>query len=233
MSRSLYEKIERGVARPQKEFAADCDSLFEVPDIFAELQRAATRQPHPSWFAPRVELEEQADIVTDWVPETIPGLLQTPEFALSIVRANRPYADPAAVQGTVDRRLARQEILLRDNPPKFWLVLSECALRQTVGSAAVMRGQLDRLVELGESSLVVIQVLPFACPDGPGADGPLALFERNGHRPVAYAEGYGGGRVIEAPGEVAEVTEVLNVIKSCALSPLNSLALIREIREGW
>lgn len=80
-----------------------------------------------------------------------------------------------------------------------------------------MRGQLDKLIAAAEGQSAVIQVLPFSCADAPGAGGPLALFERAGHPPVAYAEGWESGRVIEQPEEVATVVTTLNVIKSSAL----------------
>lgn len=231
VSRSLYKKIEQGTARPQPRFAADCDELFDVPDVFAELQREAMRRAHPPWFAPKVDLEQTSDGWTEWEPRTVPSMFQTPRFAYAIARANLPCAVPSAIESTVDARLARQEVLSRDNPPKLQMIIPESALRQAVGSADVMREQLGRLIELGESPHVILQVLPFTCADAPGASGPLVLFEREGQPPVAYAEGYGGGRVIDAPSELADVIMTLNVIKSCALSPRDSCALTREIQK--
>lgn len=233
VSKSLYEKLEQGTARPQPAFAADCDELFGTPGVFVKLQRDATKRAHPSWFAPRVELEEEADGITDWEPRAPHGLLQTEEFASAITRASRPYASAAVIDEAVRARLERQAILERESPPQVWFVLYEAALVQLVGDAGVMRRQIDKVIEVAESSLAVVQVLPFTSADSPGADGPLALFERDGRPPVAYAEGYGGGRVIEAPDELSAVVTALNVIKSCALGPKESLAFLRQKREGW
>ena len=40
-------------------------------------------------------------------------------------------------------------ILMRDDPPKLWVVLSEGVLRQAVGGVRVMREQLDHLLAAG------------------------------------------------------------------------------------
>lgn len=47
---------------------------------------------------------------------------------------------------------------------------------------------------------------------------------------VAYTECYGGGRIVEQREEVADLTMVMSLIRSSALSPADSLELIREVR---
>lgn len=232
VSRSLVEKIEQGIARPQPDFAADCDKLFGVPKVFAVLQRDAMRQAHPAWFTPRVDLETNADSIIDWEPRAPHGLLQTEEFARSMIEAS-PFDPPSVIENAVQSRLERQKIFDREPPPRLWAILYEASLVQVVGSASVMRGQLDKLIAVAEGRYAVIQILPFKCADAPGARGPLALFERAGHPPVAYAEGWDSGRVIEQPDEVAAVITALNVIKSSALGPRDSLALLKKTREAW
>jgi hypothetical protein len=56
------------------------------------------------------------------------------------------------------------------------------------------------------------------------------LFEFDGSPPVAYLEGWGSGRVLKDPKEVATIVTALDMIKGCALSPIKSAQLITEIR---
>ncbi len=81
-----------------------------------------------------------------------------------------------------------------------------------------------------EAQGIVLQVLPFAVSDAPGVDGPAALFEFDGSPPVAYLEGWGSGRVLKGPNEVATITTALGMIKGCARSPIESARLMTEIR---
>jgi hypothetical protein len=76
----------------------------------------------------------------------------------------------------------------------------------------------------------VLQVLPFTVSDAPGVDGPAALFEFDGSTPVAYFEGWGSGRAVKDPREVAAIATALSMIKGCALSPIDSAQLMTTIR---
>ena len=59
-------------------------------------------------------------------------------------------------------RLKRQDLLTGPRPPQVWAVIDEGALRRPVGGPAVMRGQLNRLIEVAQLRQVTIQVVPFA-----------------------------------------------------------------------
>jgi transcriptional regulator with XRE-family HTH domain len=230
MSKSLYQKIEACERKPQREFAEQCDEAFGTPEVFVRIYSDMVTEPYPAWFGPRVEYEDRAAVITDWEQRGIPGLLQTEAYARAVIRACRPYDAPAALEQTIRGRLERQDILVRENPPKLWAVISEGVLRQVVGGHHIMREQLDHLVTMSESPQAVIQVLPFSATDAPGADGPAALFEFADEPSVAYLEGWDAGRVVEDPKDVAQIATALSMIKSCALSPGDSQRLIAEIR---
>ena len=75
----------------------------------------------------------------------------------------------------------------------------------------------------------MIQVLPFAASDHPGADGPISVFDFADAASVAYTECKGGGMIVESAGQVAELTTV-NLIRAVALPPRESMNLIMQIR---
>src|SRR6266700_7067973 len=52
----------------------------------------------PSWFRTFVGLEEAASLIRGYDPHWIPGLLQTPEYALASVRTGFPGASEDAVR---------------------------------------------------------------------------------------------------------------------------------------
>ena len=76
----------------------------------------------------------------------------------------------------------------------------------------------------------MLQVLPFAVTDAPGVDGPAAMFEFDDSATVVYLEGWGSGRVLKDPKEVAAIATALSMIKGCALSPIDSAQLMTKIR---
>jgi hypothetical protein len=160
----------------------------------------------------------------------VPGLLQTRSYASAVIRACRPYDAEEKLEQDAAARIERQNILTRDDPPKLWVVLGEGVLRQAVGGVRVMREQLGHLLSLAEAQGIVLQVLPFAVSDAPGVDGPAALFEFGDSPPVAYLEGWGSGRVLKDPRDVAAIATALSMIKGCALSPIDSAQLMTKIR---
>ena len=106
----------------------------------------------------------------------------------------------------------------------------EGVLRQVVGGVRVMREQLDHLLSLADGQGVVLQVLPFKVSDAPGTDGPAALFEFDDGPPVAYLEGWGSGRAVIDPKEVAAIATAISMVKGCALSPVDSVQIMMKIR---
>jgi hypothetical protein len=230
MSSSLYQKIELCDRKPQRDMATRGDELFGTPNVFARVYKDIVTEPHPDWFGPCVEYEDQATAITIWEQRGIPGLVQTEAYARTVVRAGRPYDPPEAVELVVRSRVERQDILARDRPPKLWMVIDEGALRHLVGGQEVMAEQLDHLMAVSDSSRAVIQVYPFSAVDAPGVNGPATLFEFEDQQPVAYLEGWEAGRIVEDPPAIADITAALNMIKGCALSPRDSRQLIAEIR---
>jgi Domain of unknown function (DUF5753) len=99
-----------------------------------------------------------------------------------------------------------------------------------VGGAAVMAEQLDKLIVLARQHGIVIQILPFSANDYAGGDGAIAVFEFAAAPTVCYTECYGGGRIVEAPDEVAGLMTVVSMLRASALSPAESRKLMSEIR---
>jgi len=80
------------------------------------------------------------------------------------------------VEGRIDFRVKQQALLTRPDPPELHVVLDEAVLRRPVGSVAVMRHQLERLLEWIERPNVVLQILRFAAGEHAGMDGSFVIF---------------------------------------------------------
>jgi transcriptional regulator with XRE-family HTH domain len=230
LSLSSVKQYEAGRKKPGRKFATWCDEFYGCPGTFERLYDGMIAESYPPWFGPRVLFEDKAACIHEWEMRGIPGLLQTRSYAGAVIRACRPYDSKDELDRDAAARIERQNILMREDPPKLWVVLGEGVLRQAVGGVRVMREQLDHLLSLAEAQGIVLQVLPFAVSDAPGVDGPAALFEFDDSPPVAYLEGWGSGRVLMDPKEVAAIAMALGMIKGCALSPIHSAQLMTTIR---
>lgn len=230
-SGSYVSDVERRERPATLDFARACDKAFGTPGTFERWRDLMKRGVYPSWFYPVIPHEAAAVRIHGWALGPVPGLLQTEDYARSLIGVTRPQDSDGQVEALVMARMERQEILSGDRPPVLWYVLDESVLRRAVGGPAVMDAQLEKLIAFGSAGGTVLQVLPFAAGDQAGADGPVTVYESVNAPTVCYTECYRGGRLVEDPGEVADMVMTLNMLRASALSPRDSLEMMRRIRK--
>lgn len=229
---ALVSAVEQCKRSPTTDFAARCDALTSAPGTFARWQAQVARESYPAFFAPVVAFERDAVRIHGWELGAVPGLVQTEAYAEAVVRARNPSGGIEVVERIVAARMERQE-LLRADRPMLWYTVHEGVIRHQVGGRAVMAEQLDKLIELVSSRRIVLQVLPFTARDHAGVEGPVTVYEFADAPSVVYTECYGGGRIVEDRHEVGDLVTVVGLIRSSALSPADSIELIREIRRDY
>ncbi len=117
----------------------------------------------PEGFDVYIGLEEAASHVSWYESELVPGLLQTEDYARTVIRAGDPDLDDAEIEQMVHVRMARQTLLTRvTDPPVLQVVLNEAILHRPVGGEKVMVRQLERLIEAGGLATVSVRVMPFS-----------------------------------------------------------------------
>lgn len=178
---------------------------------------------------PYVALEDEAEWIGEWAPQVIPGLLQTPEYAVEVIQANRPDADPVDMERRLRARANRQLVLTRKkNPVRLDVIIDQPVLERDIGGRDVMRDQLYRLRAEAERPNVVIQVLPTATGTHAGLDGQVILLRspEPDDPLIAYAEGYFGAVCLENPHQVRVCMVAFDRIREAALDPEQSAAMI-------
>jgi transcriptional regulator with XRE-family HTH domain len=231
-SGALVGRVEMAERMPSQDFAERCDEALHTGGFFGRFRDLVKREAFPSWFGPFVEYEEKASKIYNWDNRVVPGLLQTEDYARAIARTGRPREAREVIERDAAARMDRQAILARDNPPLLWCVIDESVLRRPIGGPQTMREQLKRLIEAADSASTVLQVLPFTDTEHHGADGALTILEPADGPPVAYAEGWRSGRLIESAAEVADAIMVFDLIRAAALPRGASLELIRSVDFG-
>lgn len=232
-SNALVSQVEQLHRPPSADFAARCDEVFDTPETFKDLQELVTREAWPSYFTPLIDAETRAIQIHEWEQRVVPGLLQTEDYARSVIQAGKPRVTQDELDRQVAVRLERQGIFARETDrPLYWVVIHEGVLRHVVGSAEIWQGQLDRLIEAVDSSDIIVQVLPYSANDHPGTDGPILVYDFDGAASSGYTECKGGGMIVEQPDLVAGLMTTMNLIRAAALSPRESREYIVKIRDG-
>lgn len=161
----------------------------------------------------------------------VPGLLQTREYATSIVERSQVWTTKREVTKFVDLRMARQDALTRDDPLNVTCILDEAALRREVGGPDVMKAQLERLLEVAGSSRghVDIRMLPFSVGAHAGSDGPFQLLHFPVGPPVALVEAKTTSLYLEEDGDVDLYRSAFKSLLSKALDAQATRRLIHEL----
>lgn len=204
-----------------------------------ELARSAKRKgwwhgngdtlAHP--FADLISLEDGASKMATYEIHTIPGLLQTADYAHALVAGSNVWERSEDVRKFVEIRMARQAVLTRETEPlELWVILGEAALRQQVGAPSVMCGQLEHLLEVSSGlPNVTIQVMPYRA----GAAGMFNPFVTLNYaaQQVVYVESLTGGLWLEDPEVVSRYARAYEHLRASALSAKESERLIRAVIE--
>ncbi|MCX4481752.1 helix-turn-helix domain-containing protein [Streptomyces cellulosae] len=133
----------------------------------------------PMKFEGFLALEPKAWRVRNYQPRVVQGLFQTRQYALHVIERMRPDLRPAEVRALVDIRLDRQrrsgETALRD----FQALIDEDCLRRTFMDEAVLREQLERLIDESDQPRNTIRILPSVDSIGvhPGVAGGFVLMD--------------------------------------------------------
>ena len=185
----------------------------------------------PSWSRFAVGLEESADLIRAYEPHVVSGLLQTRGYIRAIIAASSPSAPAADTERMAVFRLARQDLLKRPAPPEYQVVLEETVLRRPIGGRAVMRGQLEFLIEAAARPNITIQVLPLSAGWHPAMYGAFNLFRfpDNALPDVVYSEALTSAYYLNKPEETGRYAEALDRMRDQAAAPDQSISILREI----
>jgi hypothetical protein len=147
----------------------------------------------PRGFDTYVGLEGDATALSAYSTLLVHGLLQTPDYARAFFRAAGPPASTDDADWLTALRIARQARLTSDPPLHLWVVQEQAALQRPVGGKAVMRAQLEHLLDAATAwPTVTIQVIPTSQGAHAGLDGDFSLLSfGQADTQVAYIEGQG------------------------------------------
>ncbi|MEU1288263.1 helix-turn-helix transcriptional regulator [Kitasatospora sp. NPDC005856] len=187
----------------------------------------------PGWFQNYLGLEEAAAEIHSYEVQFVHGLLQTADYARAVVTAGCHAHGPQEIERRVDVRLGRQAVLTAERAPQLVAVLDEAALRRPWGGPELMRGQLDRLLELGELPNVRLQVLPLGNAGLSAESGAFTVlgFTETELADVVYLEQFTTALYLDKPAEVAEYRQAMDDLVADSLDPAPTRDLLYAMRQ--
>ncbi|MFK4150035.1 helix-turn-helix domain-containing protein [Streptomyces sp. NPDC004065] len=246
VSQSKISRLENGRRSISQRDVRDLCGVYEVEDhrIVDSLMQMAKDSRQQGWwhsfgdipYSVYIGLETDAASLRVYDPQVVPGLLQTRQYAESLIAGALPETAPADIEKRVQVRMRRQErISAAENPLRLWTVLDEAALRRVVGNRSLMREQLEYLVEQSQLPHVTVQVIPFDMGAHPGLNGQYAILEfpDAADSSVVYIEGVTSDLYLEKANDVQKYSVMYEHLRAQALNVEQSRQFIADIAKEY
>jgi transcriptional regulator with XRE-family HTH domain len=241
-SQSKISRLETGQRGASPRDVRDLCDLYQVTDQQERdrLMQLAREGKQRAWWqtldwpeplSTYIGLEAEAVSIRAFESDVIPGLLQTEDYARALMRGAVPPLSQAKIEEYVGTRLRRQEILTRDDPPRFHAVVDEAALHRLPGSPEMMTSQLNKIIGHSRHAHVTVQVLPFKTGPQPGSDSTFAILDYAA--PVlsstVYVETLAGNLYLEREADLAVYQRVFGRLCELALSRDDTVAFLLDM----
>jgi transcriptional regulator with XRE-family HTH domain len=238
-SSATMSRIENGKRHISAEDVASILAVYRVPvDQRDAIVRRAKAIDEPGWWSrplPGVpdelgvlaSYEAEANALTDWSVNIIPGLLQTYEYAKAYMLDEGASAED--IEMVWMARLRRQQIVPKVEYTAF---IGEAAIRTPFGGGGVLTAQLKHLVEMTKRGLGV-RVIPEHTPRA-GLYHSWFLLEFPDSPPIAHIELLRGGMFLHDPEVERYVAQQIKLHK-IALSTAETRDILKKLieqREG-
>ncbi|MEU9016100.1 helix-turn-helix transcriptional regulator [Actinomadura sp. NPDC048394] len=237
-SLSKLETGKRGIRRPALEHMLDRYEISDPGERQALYDLARDSGKKGWWLryegklAPSmldyISLESDAASIKSHQLHLVPGLMQTEEYAREVIGSAKVLGVEPDIDGLVEVRMRRQQLLFEEDAPHLWVVVYETVVHQQFGGRQVARGQLRRLIELAELPNVTFQILPFSAGTHPGLNGSFTTLETN-DLSVVLVENLTTGWYLEDPDEISQYDMVFDHQRARALSPSASRSFVERI----
>jgi transcriptional regulator with XRE-family HTH domain len=226
-SHSYLGRVELGKQRPSKALITALDDFFETDGALAEIYGVAQDALIARYGREFTRKEREAARIEVFTSSLIPGLLQTEDYARELFRSGLLAQTEASLTARVAKRIERQEVLTRPDPPYYWAVMDEAALRRPA-DGALMRHQLAHVLSKASLPHVTVQVLPFTAGMHSMMGGSLTIVTLPDGRSSAFAESFDSGDEVDYPKRLIELRQRFTSVCAAALPERESAELIRE-----
>ena len=216
-------QIERGEVRCREETAEALDTALDSRGTIHSLWKQCVKSAvFPTWFD-WYEIEAEATHLDSYQSMVVIGLLQTPAYAAALLNDDKE---------AVAARIARQEVLFREDPPppRLSVLLYEGVLYHEVGGKEVMREQLAHLLAMAERPNISIQVVPGPLSSA-GSAGSFVLATLPDRSEIACTHMAARDLTLDDAEDIRAISDAYDEIRGQALPVEMSKRLIEQIME--
>ncbi|MGW7521125.1 helix-turn-helix domain-containing protein [Streptomyces sp. NPDC054796] len=222
--RDVFDLLERyKVTDPQQ--------VEELSKLLGDAQTLRTwpyADAAPGWFRRLIGLEHVAVRIETFEPVSVPGLLQTREYAWGILRAAPKSREDTSAQQRVDLRRERQRLLEEPDPPEMLALLDESVLWRPYGGPEAMHAQVRHLREMAEQSGSPVRVIPLKNSVGISPTPSMTSLTLPTQHEMVYLEHVSGATYLDKKSDVQPYKLQMMGLMSVAAGRRESIRLLDE-----
>jgi transcriptional regulator with XRE-family HTH domain len=179
-------------------------------------------------LADLIEHEQTAKRITTFALGTIPGLLQTTDYARAVLSKESDANIRVAL------RAGRRDILTRrPNPVEFVALIDSEVLVRPIAPPPVVIRQLEHLLEMAALPNVTIQLVPSTKPGWhPGLIGSFVMLEFPLAPSIVHVEHYRASATLWDEADVAAYVAAVEEIQKRAMAPDRTSGAIAKMLRG-
>ncbi|MBM9504902.1 helix-turn-helix domain-containing protein [Actinacidiphila acididurans] len=227
---SYLQRLEKGDRLGSVDAAGALDRVYGTGDLLKDLWRLAKREVQANRYQGFLDLEAEAGSIQQFSVSVVPGLLQTPGYAETQLRTDRPATEELLAE-QLSLRLSRQERLTGPRPLDYRVLLDESVIRRPTLDPDIWTEQLEHLIDAAARPNISLHVVPFRVGLHNLLGGSLTLLWLPSGRTMAYVESSFSGQLVEEAEEVGQLRLSYDRLRDLALPPGESLNVLRTALE--
>lgn len=241
-STSKMSRLERGESPPKARDVWDLAKFYQLNEQQMQVIEQMLAQTNnnqwydqyadvtPDYLKRLIQMEGQADPITVFENQVIPGLLQTPEYAEALLRQVLRTATDDEITALVRLRTARRAHVV--GRARLIVFLDESVLERPRGTNDIMRAQLEDLQRVAKTSKVHVRLVEKASIAPPFPITQLK-FPDGQHSELAYIEQVRSAIYATKKRALEEYRKLLDDLHEVALPRQTSMEKLKKAIEHY
>ncbi|WP_367132787.1 helix-turn-helix domain-containing protein [Saccharothrix sp. HUAS TT1] len=164
------------------------------------------------------DFEDEANGLLNYEPLTIPGLLQTAEYARHIIFATGHALDDDQIERLISSRMARQGLLTRANPLRLHAIIEQGALERQFGDPHAYGRQVRHIMDMAAMPNITVQVIPTEAGLHPGLNGAFVILKYDDDPSLVLLENKIASHFLDEPDQIRLYEDTWGVLRDVAFS---------------
>ncbi|GAA1095784.1 helix-turn-helix domain-containing protein [Nocardiopsis metallicus] len=225
--------IESGRRKLDESRVGTVDTFLSANNRLVRLYEEIYQAGRIDWLGQLHRLQIESEMIREYQANLFPGQLQQPAYAKMAVSSGAPWLSAKEIQQRVNFRTQWRKDLLREDGPRYHVVLDDITVVRPIGPPEIMRDQIEATLKLAESGRIVLQMHGWDQHPHAGLDGPFSVITSASAPDMVHVESIYGGSQTDTAHDVRNFGMLFSTLQATARSPQQSITFLKEMRTKY